>query len=346
MKKILSSFELGCVVAELQFLARGIIDTISMPVLGDMYLGIHLAGKGKSYLHLIAGKVIYQVAEKRTAEKIFGFAALLRKHLDQARIQKIEQIPNERVIKIICSTKAGDLILFVEFYGRGNIVLMNDSIILGSMEKREKFSFAPRLSFAESLRGLSTTKAESVVKFLALDAGLGGVYAEELCLRSGVDKNIPPSQLSKSDITKLLHAWEELQTLSRKGYCVYKDHVLIDVTPVPLKYYHELETKEFSTYSEALACAWQQEEEHPLQREWTKKETKFLTIIIEQEKNIVAWEKERDEALLLAEFMYQHYALVKDILERAREAFHTNKPMPDEVKEVKRKERKVIVELE
>ncbi len=346
MKKILSSFELGCVVAELQFLVHGIIDAITMPMLGDLYLGIHLAGRGKRYLRIIAGKALFLVAEKKAAEKLFGFAAFLRKHLDQARIQKIEQIPNERVIKIVCSTKEGNVDLIVIFYGRGDILLMKDGVVIQSLEKQDDFLVSPRPSFAASVQKCSTTKAENVVKFLALDCGLGGIYAEEICLRSGINKKISPTKLTKNDITNILHVWEELQTFPKKGYCVYKDQVLLDVIPLPLNYYHGLETKEFPTYSEALAYAWQQEEEHPLQREWQKRAEKFQTIILEQEKNIVQWEKEREEATQQADFIYHHYPQIKGILDHARTAFHQKKQMPPEVKEVKSKEKKIILALE
>ena len=68
-------------------------------------------------------------------------------------------------------------------------------------------------------------------------------------------------------------------------------------------------------------------------------------IIQEQEKNIVRWEKEVEESQKAGEYIYYNYMPIKDLLEKSKDAFGKNTQMPKEVKEVKRKEKKVIVEI-
>lgn len=311
-----------------------------------------MAGKGKTYIRIILGKVMYIVPEKRPAAKLSGFCGFLRKHLDQARISSIEQPVGERIVCISCAAKEGSLMLVIELFGKGNIMLLKESIIMGCAEEQqwkdrvvkhgEKYVFAKREQFSGALKNLS---AETLVKGLAVDAGLGGIYAEEICSRTKINKNTLTKAITTEEQKKLVAAWNELHKESILGYCIYRDKTLIDVVPVRLQCYEGFETKEFQTYSEALAFAYSQASETVEQAEMRKKKEKFMTIIREQEANISAWETEREEALKTAEWMYHHYQEVKDAMLMAKDALGKNKPLPKEIKEIKRKERKVVVEL-
>ncbi len=353
MKKSLSSFELSCIVKELQPLGRGIIDFIGMSDKKELFMGIHIAGTGKTYVRLIAGKAAFIVSEKKTAEKLSGFCAFLRKHLDQARISSITQPFGERIIRFMCAAKEGELTLLVELFGKGNIMLVKEDVILGCAELQqwkdrairpgEKYRVTEKESFSEALEHLT---AESLVKSLAVDCGLGGIYAEELCKRVDVNKNTVPSAVTSAMHKKLVAAWDALQKESVMGYCIYKENSVVDVTPIRLHTYTGCETKEFPTYSEALAFAYSLGEESAGQAELRKKREKLMTITQQQEANIVTWEKEREDAAKTAEWIYHHYQDVQNLLLQVREAFEKKNPMPKEVKEVKRKEKKVIVELE
>ncbi|MBI4440587.1 NFACT family protein [Candidatus Woesearchaeota archaeon] len=352
MKKTLSSFEVACVVEELQVLVGGILDSFTMPDKKELFLGVHKGGK--AYIRLVAGKVLYLTHEKKLAERPSGFCSFLRKHLDQARLIKVVQASGERVVSFCCEARAGAFELVVELYGKGNILLLQDGCILGCAETKtwkdrviaagEKYAVTAKAGL--DWEQVCTCSAhDSLVKALAADGGLGGLYAEELCLRAQVSKNLSPKEISPVQCRKLKDVWMRMVDEKKAGYCIFKEGALIDVTPLRLLQHDGLDVQEFPLFSDALAFAWAQEEEAADVADVRRRIEKLATIIVEQQKNIASWEKEREEALQTAEYIYHHYTEVHALLEAARAAFESKKPMPAAVKDVKQKEKKIVVEL-
>ncbi|MGN1094225.1 MAG: NFACT family protein [Candidatus Neoclostridium sp.] len=124
------------VVGELGFLEGARIDRIFMPTYEDVVFFIRAKDKNVKLLISLSSVAPRCVIAEKTGENPdtpFGFLMHLRKHLTGAIIDKIEQIPSERVIRFsltgTCNMfEAKKYFLYVELVGKfSNAVLTDES---------------------------------------------------------------------------------------------------------------------------------------------------------------------------------------------------------------------------
>ncbi len=188
---------------------------------------------------------------------------LFKKYLAGARVLSVEQLNFDRVLRI--RTDRGNVVF--ELFGRGNIILTDaNNRIIYAIEQREWSArrllrgeeyvpppppkIHPSIGY-EQFVGLFTSR--DVVRSL-VRAGLPPVYAEELCLRAGIDKNKPVDALEEKEKEALYETFRGLITSldSPRPTAYFKDDEVVDVTPIPLTLYTDLEKKTFGSFSEAL----------------------------------------------------------------------------------------------
>lgn len=248
---------------------------------------------------------------------------VFRKHLAGARVLSVEQLNFDRVLRI--ETDRGSVIL--ELFGKGNIILTDSSgKILYALEQREWSARRifrgetyvppppPRLHpgmDCEQFASVFTSK--DVVRSL-VRAGLPPAYAEELCLRAGIDKNTPTSALGHEHVDALYKSFCELiSALDTPQPTVYiKDGDIFDITPVPLSVYSDMESKTLDTFSEALDLLTP----HlltPRQRDQKKKKDIRGRLLAERERIV----KEIEELQRLIDQAYAHAQEIITQMQRA-----------------------------
>jgi predicted ribosome quality control (RQC) complex YloA/Tae2 family protein len=200
------------------------------------------------------------------------------------------------------------------------------------------------------------TKKDSLVKCLAVDLGLGGVYSEEICLLSGIDKNEKPGKLKEKEINKILSIIKKIISKKINAVIVYKDKEAVDVLPFPLGFYKNFEIKKFKSFNEALDYYFTKEfkEERKEKSAYEKKLEKLERIIEEQKLMIEGMKKGEKENRKKAELIYNNYQLIKEILDEIKKA--SKKYSWGEIKEklkghkiikdLNTKEKKIVVEIE
>ena len=57
---------------------------------------------------------------------------------------------------------------------------------------------------------LKTTNKTDIVRFFALELSLGGLYAEELCILSGIDKKKVPADITSKESIEILSGLKSL----------------------------------------------------------------------------------------------------------------------------------------
>jgi len=203
MKKSLSGIELRIILKELDFLLDARADKVYLPEKKSLLIQFHVPGKGKSLLKFIPGFLYLTKKKESMPEKPFNFCALLRKRLDGARLRSIEQSGSERVITLMFDGKQGVYRLVLELFGTGNIILCDEKGMIiaatesqewkdRSIKPKEKYLLPPsefnmfEIGF-EEFKGLFGSNNAS--KTLAIQLGLGGIYADEICAIAKVDVN-------------------------------------------------------------------------------------------------------------------------------------------------------------
>ena len=217
MKKSIASLELAALVNEFQSLVNGKISQIYQ--VGEEFF-FQLHKNEKKILRIVPGKLINLVSEKKSTLRPSGFCLQLRNHLNNAFIRKIEQKDTERIL-ILEIEKQEKFNLIIELFAPGNLILINKTnLILAAhhqqkfkdrfIRPKEKYVFPPATLNWKKLTGIRLDKIiqestrKNLAATLAIELGLGGLYAEEICKLSQVDKDKQSTEISKEEIKLLL----------------------------------------------------------------------------------------------------------------------------------------------
>ena len=320
--------------------------------------------------------IFFTKTKPETPDRPFGFCMFLRKYLNNARVRDVCQKEFERIIEVDFSTKESKLILVIELFRKGNLVLCDDNMKIISpfenqhwsdreIKKNEIYKYPElrkdpfSLSKEQIKHLLENSDKESVVKFLAIELSLGGVYAEEICLRAKIDKNEKPNKTKKAE--EIAAAIEELKNEKPAPRTIYKNGSLIDIAPLDLKIYDHknITRKEFETFSEAIdselaAEAVAEKQQTQVISKHQKEIGKVERMIREQEKTIQNFTLSYDENQRKGEMIYENYQQINDIIGQLRKARekHSWKEIKEKlknhriIKQVNEKESKITIELD
>ena len=277
----------------------------------------------------------------------------LRKYLDNTRIREIKQIASERIIAIVFQTKEQLLTLYLEFFSKGNIILCSqENKILAAYDQQEwkdrtikagleynypkkEFNFftLTRNQFAELLK---SSNKENIVKILALDLGLGGLYAEEIILKANIDKN--KKHLTDEELNSVFNEIKHLRSLQIKPALIEELHELV---PFDLGLFKDKTKKEYKTFNELLDTELTNillaQKKIDFHKKANKKIDDIKKIMDQQQEHILKIQGTIDENQQKAEYIYNNYQTISNILkemQKAREKYSW-KEIKEKVKENK-----------
>lgn len=276
----------------------------------------------KTFLVIRPPHALYLSDEKPTSEKLSALGTRLRGMLTSATITRIEQIANERILRLTIQ-KEETYHVYLELFSKGNLIICSadDTIILPwrkhhytsrSLTRGEKYLLPPERDFVIGMdkktftslfepinRNVSTTLAK---------AGLGRVYAGEACARAGIDAQA--ETISKQELEKLHTAVQDLTQHPLTPALIRDNNEIIGIEPFELVSVLG-EREEKSTLSEAIRDSLpvvKKESKHD------KEITKIETIIKTQQETVNEYERRIGEYSRKAELLYEHYEAVQDVL--------------------------------
>ncbi|MBI2659366.1 NFACT family protein [Candidatus Woesearchaeota archaeon] len=370
MKKQLSSIDLHYLVKELQILKDSRIDKIYQPEKELIVFSLYKTNLGKRLLRIGIGKSIFIAEEKEPYEEILGFGQFLRKHIDGYFLTEIGQIEPERILKLTFKSKEEKKFLYIEFFGKGNAILCDGhDVIMNALEHHDfrERSIKPRLKYVYPVMGynlfdlkeeglallLKNSKKDSLVTSLATELGLGGLYSEEVCLISNIDKNANPKNIGEKEIKLITNSIKKITNKKIDAFAVFDEkNDVIDVIPFDFEFYKNNDKKSFPSFGEAASYFFSQFKEAK-ESAFDSKLKELQRIIENQKQTIEQLRKEEHESRQKGELIYQHYQLIKEILDELNKASkkHSWKEIKEKlknhktIKEVNEKERKVVVEI-
>lgn len=361
MRDQFSSLEIHFGILELQSLLNSKLNKIYNPDNSRFIFEFHVPNKGKSILNIIIGKCFFFSEEKESSDKITNICQYLRKKLEGSFLRAITQIDSERIVKFNFQCKTESFILVTEFFGSGNILLCdsNNEILFAlnykawkdrEIKQHVEYSYPKKdLNLfkidKEKLSSLSKTK--ELVKLLAVDLSLGGIYAEEACLNSGVNKL--KKNLSDSELNSVINAVDCMIHSPLKPCIVYHNGQLLEILPIELKIYsHE---KIFFEDSFLYAINKFIDKISP-----AKKDTALLreierleSIIAHQNASILTLQKEVEEFKKAGDYIYENYVAVSDLVSKIKDSIKLKnedlQKKVTQIKEINRKENYVVVEI-
>src|SRR5467141_1339947 len=270
MKTSLTSFDLRALIPEWQGLVGGHIDKVYQRE-DEVLFRINMPDRGKVELYSKSGHwlCLHEVENKPQTPPMF--AQSLRRILDNARVIRIEQRGFDRIVVFRVERGANQLEVVFEVFGKGNLVVVKDGTTVAALYPQsfkdrvvqvdEPYAFPAagvdpleldRGGFAKTMSGAKG----QVVRVLASVLNLGGTYAEELCLRAGIDKETKVKEIADPQVDALYTALNNIAVAveqERRPLVVLRDGKAIDATPIELVQYAGLERREFPIFNQAVS---------------------------------------------------------------------------------------------
>ncbi len=367
-KTQLSALEIHYLLKELDILINSKLDKIYHPKKKEIILQLHVPNKGKHTLS-VSPAAVFLADSKPFVGEPSDLCMYLRKKLKNARLRSISQPGFERVISFEFENKQGKFNLVVEMFSTGNIILVKDKEILTAAEyqnwsdrtirPKEEYIYPAKehnflnIKKPELKRLLNDTEKESLVKCLAVDLSLGGTYAEELCILSGIDKNKKPSELKEKDISDLLEKIKKLRSKKPSACIVVQKDKTVDITPFKLEYYSDLKQENAPSFNKALSRYFSKKKTSEKKAVRKKKLDKIRNIIQSQKDTIKKLEEDIKENKEKADKIYENYQMIDSLLDELKEISkkHPWKDIQKKlkghklIKQVNPKNKSILIEL-
>lgn len=343
-KESLSSVDIAALVAELQALIGARVEKVYQIGKEEIRLKLRQKDKGAIDLVIEAGKRVHITRYKRAAPRMpSNFPMYLRKRLGGGRICQIRQLDFDRIVAITVERWDSKLSLIAELLPRGNIVLIDeDEQILMPLRRksfssrvikvREKYERPPSranpLTMSEQeLIDLckSTSSGKDLVRTLATELNLGGLYAEAVCEKAGVDKNKRADELLESELKAIHEAiFTILEPIIRTNdKSRLRPHIVIeeervDVLPFELSRYEQNDKVFFPSFNDAVDEYFTEkiadEIEEKARDVRDEQFGRYERILKEQEEAIRKFKAEEEEWLRKGELIYARYTEFEQIL--------------------------------
>lgn len=378
-KRELSSIDLAALVTELNRYEGAKVDKAYLYDDDLLRLKLRDFDRGRVELMIEVGDV--KRAHVADAEHVAdapgrppNFAKMLRNRMSGADFAGVEQYEFDRILTFEFEREDQNTTLVAELFGQGNVAALDETgEVVGSLStvRLKSRTVAPgsqyeypasRLNPLDvSLGGFKRHMRESdsdVVRTLATQLNLGGLYAEEVCTRAGVEKETPINEATDDQLSALHEALERIGERLRSGDIdprVYeepldgegdegdgddadRDPRVVDVTPFPLSEHEGLPSVGFDSFNAAVddyfyrleseaTDAGEAPADASASRPDFEEEIAKQERIIEQQKGAIEGFEEQAEAEReRAELLYANYDLVDEVLSTVQDAREAEVP--------------------
>jgi len=281
-----------------------------------------------------------------------NFAMMLRNRIAGANFEGVEQYGFDRILTFRFEREDRTTLVVAELFGDGNVAVLNEdrevvdcldtvrlrsrTVAPGSQYGYPDERFSPLDCDEDAFAAAMADSDTDLVRTLATQLNFGGLYAEELCTRAGVEKTVPIDEATDEQYEALFGALERLRDPILAGETdprVYEDDgAVVDATPLPLEehasagyqatayeqfngaidaYFHRLAEADADT---ARGNAGTDRPDFEAEIE------KYERIIDQQKGAIEEFDEQADREHAKAELLYGHYDLVDEVCTTVRAA--------------------------
>ena len=368
-KRELTSVDLAALVGELGAYEGAKLDKAYL--YGDDLVRLKMRDfdRGRIELILEVGEIkrAHTVAPERVPDapgRPPQFAMMLRNRLSGADFAGVEQYEFDRILEFVFEREDGTTRLIVELFGQGNVAVTDGEYeVIDCLEtvrlKSRTVVPGSRYEFPDSRLNPLTVSREAfdlemedsdtdVVRTLATQLNFGGLYAEEICTRAGIEKGMDIADADEDDYDRLYEAIERLALDLRNANFEPRLYLedgedgddddesarVVDATPFPLEEHAELAAEPYDSFLAALDDYFfrleldDEEEPDPTTQkpDFGDEIAKYERIIDQQQGAIEGFEQQADELREQAELLYAEYGLVDDILSTIQDARAQDRP--------------------
>ena len=345
--KAMSNVDVYAICKELGELIKDArVQKAYQPTKDTVLIRFHVPGKGRVDVIFQAGLRVHTTQYPPQNPKVPpNFPMLLRKYIKGGSVTGVTQHNFDRILRIDIQ-KEHKFSLVIELFAKGNIILLDeeDQIILPLKRKlwqdrkissKEEYKYPPERGMnpleveKTELKELFQDSERDIIRTLARN-GLGGLYAEEIALRSGVDKEKKASEVTDDEIDALHNAITEvfkpLKTYDFSPQIISGEKE--DVLPLDLRKYEGYEKKQYDSYNEAADEFYSSivgDDIVNVQEEvWSGEVGKFEKRLSIQMETLEKFIKTVNESKIKGEAIYSNYQRIQDIINIINQARKTH----------------------
>lgn len=281
------------------------------------------------------------------------FSMRLRRILAGGRILDVRQLPFDRVVEVDVGKHEDEIFtVVVELFHDGNVVVVEQDREGGegwgpihACLRHQEWSHRvirpgqrylpppdrvdPFELGLEGFRERFSGSGSDAVRTLATELNLGGTYAEEVCLRTGVDKNTDVDDLFGHEVEALYDALQEILAPFEAGDLdpvVVRDEEgeAVDVAPMPLEQHEGMHLERYPTFNAALDEYFSRtytEEQRRAEREaYEEEKARVERKLAQQEQALDRFDEQEESAQRKGDLVYARFDTVERILETLLEA--------------------------
>ncbi|MEA1931676.1 MAG: ribosome rescue protein RqcH [Euryarchaeota archaeon] len=281
-----------------------------------------------------------------------NFAKMIRNRLGGADFAGVSQYEFDRILVFEFERPDANTTIVAELFGQGNIAVLDEhgevvqsletvrlksrTVAPGSQYEFPDSRIDPLAVSYDAFEREMAASSTDVVRTLATQLNLGGLYAEEVCTRAGVEKELDIEAADESTYRAVYDALDDLATRVKAGDFdprLYLDEDrVVDVTPFPLaeREAEELSEEAYDNFNDAVDeyfYRFDRSEEETDDTEPTTSKPDFESeiakqkrIIEQQQQAIEGFDEQADAERAKAEALYANYDLVDEILTTIQDA--------------------------
>ena len=263
---------------------------------------------------------------------------MLRKHIRDLPVKDFYQHKIDRIIVFKIAYKNGFYKLVIELFDEGNIILVSpgNKIHMAYNYRKMKdrdihpgraFNFPPSLDkniltiTSDDLESEVSVYSGKLISFLNVMMGLGPTYSKDVVKKAGI-KAKNASDLDENEKKLLFEEIMSFQKIIQNQDYKYLEYLddgeVVDISPIPLSRYDNLEIKEVNSFNEIIDDYFSIQEEEPEleedKAEVSGKISKLQKILSKQEKHLLALISQEEKEKRKGDLLYANFASVDDLL--------------------------------
>ena len=277
---------------------------------------LRLYKKNKFILNISKNKIMILKNFSSDSEQPDTFTMTLRKHI-KGKIN-ISQKDFDRLLEI----KSSDGILICEMFRNGNFIICDNNHKIIVPEERQEwrtrkiksgeiYAYPPsenilsREIFEEKIKNSN----KGVASFLGSHGF--GIYSEEICLMSKIEKDKKCSELSNEEMEKLFESIKMFLNREMKPNIIMKDGKVYDFSPVELEIYHDYEKKYYEKFNDVLNVVFSK-----VKKEKKSKENRIQDM---RKEKIKKYEEMETEFINIAEYIQESSDYIQFFLNSSKD---------------------------
>ena len=269
------------------------------------------------------------------------FIQSLRKFLRNKKISSIYQHNFDRIIIFeLPNNEGGSWKFIIELFNKGNFLILDENDIIKMAKKYKRFKdrdvLANKSYEFPQIRGnnflnidkeaffeLFKDSKEEIIRIIARKVNISGLYSEEICFRSGIEKTRIGLSLNEEEREILFKSLKNLRNQLMFGDI--NAQIIVDnngenlyFTPFKLELLKNYQSQDFKSFNDAVDKFFSQLDYDQLEKHEDKKIDrdllKYEKVLASQEEYLTELKEKKEKFYMYGNYIYNNFSSLENLL--------------------------------